>query len=40
VNLQKRRPSRVCVSLGSGLDPVFPEDISDGAASYLMSQIG
>jgi len=29
MSLQKRRPSRVCVSLGSGLDPVFPEDISD-----------
>src|SRR5258708_39990604 len=40
MSLQKRRPSGVCVSLGSGLDPVISEDIGDGAASYLMSQIG
>jgi hypothetical protein len=40
VSLQKRRPSGVRVSLGSGLDPVFPEDIGDGATSNLMSQIG
>src|ERR1700674_4529501 len=39
VSLQKRRPSGVCASLGSGLDPVIAEDIGDGAASYLMSQI-
>jgi len=40
VSPQKRRPSAVCVSLGSGLDPVISEYIGDGAASYLMSQIG
>ena len=40
VSLQKRRPSGVCASLGSGLDPVISEDIGDGAASNLMSQIG
>jgi hypothetical protein len=30
----------VCVSLGSGLDPVISEGIGDGAASNLLSQIG
>jgi hypothetical protein len=38
-SLQKRRPSGVCASLGSGLDPVIAEDIGDGATSNLMSQI-
>src|SRR5258708_37087814 len=39
VSLQKRRPSGVRVSLRSGLDPVISEDIGDGAASNLMTQV-
>jgi hypothetical protein len=37
--VQARRPSRVCVSLGGGLDPIISEDIGNGATSYLVSQI-
>ncbi len=40
VSLQKRRPSRVPVPLGCRLDAVLFEDVSDGAASQLMPQIG
>src|SRR5882672_2627573 len=37
---EKRRPRGVLVSLRGGLNTVFSENISDGAASDLMSQIG
>jgi hypothetical protein len=40
VSLQKCRPSGVRVSLRSGLDPVLFQDIGDGAAFYVMPQIG
>ena len=40
VGLQKRRPSGVPVSLGCRLNAVLFEDVGDGAASNLMSQIG
>jgi hypothetical protein len=40
VSLQKRRPLGARASLGSGFDPVISEDIGDGTASNLMSQIG
>src|SRR5882757_4954036 len=40
VSLQKRRTSGVRVTRGSGLDAVISEDIGDGAASNLISQIG
>jgi hypothetical protein len=40
MSLEKRRPRGVLVSLRGGLNTVFSENISDGAASDLMSQIG
>ena len=40
MSLEKRRPRGVLVSLRGGLNTGFSENISDGAASDLMSQIG
>ena len=40
VGFKKRRPSSVSIPLGGGLDAVFMEDVGDGAASHVMSQIG
>jgi hypothetical protein len=40
MSLEKRRPRGVLVSLRGGLNTVFSENISDGAASDLMSQVG
>jgi hypothetical protein len=39
VGFQKSRPSSVSIPLRSRLDAVLTEDVGDGAASDLMSQI-
>ena len=39
VSFQKRRPSSVSIPLRGGLEAVFMEDVGNGAASHVMSQI-